>query len=327
MSMLTSENEQEEIKKTKNILSKTYAASSMKQNINDEKLVAATLAITKIKNEFLQRANAPEWVIKVARKSGFDFFTTNIFIKIVNDVLPFSRKEEIIQWTIREWKDFLFTCLKDFPPHYIQRILPENITQKPTFINKMVQSLGNIFERDLPWNKPDHWDSYWTEFSNITWLYMEGGTYANIAKYYLHIDGLVENSRSAGKPIPDTLALVKRQIEAISSYAGLLVATLEEVLFKDEAIPYSLNALPLAIKNGLKDHSTFYWFNYALRNRIVAHTLGSLLPLGDFIDEETSRKNVFRLKRAWLNNELDLTTFKTEEREILEAASMILKNT
>jgi superfamily II DNA/RNA helicase len=326
MSMLTSDNELEETEKTKAILSKTYAASSMRQKINDEKLIGATLAISKIKNEFLQKANVPEWVIRVARKSGFDFFTTNTFIKLVNKFLPISKKAEVIEWRIKEWKNLLFTCMKELPPYYILRLLPENITQKPTFINKMVHSLGNRFDRDLSWSKPDHWDDYWTEFSDITWLYMEGRSYADIAKNYLHIDGEVESSRSAGKPIPDTLALVKRQIESVSSYAGLLVATLEEVLFKDEALPFSLNALPLAIKNGLKDHSTFYWFSYGLRNRIVAHKLGSILPLDDFIDEETSLRNVLHFKRLWLNNQLEQTTMTSEDREILEAASVILKN-
>lgn len=326
MSMLTFNNEQEEIEKTKKIISKTYASSTMRQIIDDEALIVATNNINSIKKEFLKNADAPEWTIEVARKAGFDFFTTNTFISNVSTTLQNSSKEEMLEWDIRNWKDFLFECMKNLHPFFIKRLLPNNVTQKPTFINKMAQTVGFNIDKEVIWNKPDQWNSYWDEFSYITWMYMEGRSFAEIAKKYLHIDGIVEYTRTAGKPIPDTLALVKKQIETISSYAGLMVCILEEILFKDEILPFSLNVLPLVIKNGLKDHSTFYWYSYGLRNRIAAHTLGSILPLDEFVNEETSRKNVLRLKREWLDNQLEFETITHEENEILEAAYMILKN-
>ncbi|WP_188208348.1 DEAD/DEAH box helicase [Alkalibacillus aidingensis] len=324
MSMLTSNNEQDD-ETNKNTLSKTYAASIMKQRINNEELIKVTNKITNIKNEFIKNANAPDWSIDVARKSGFDFFTTNSFIKIILDIIP--DKNGVLEWDIRNWTILLFKGMERLPPYFLQRLLPQSITQKTTFINMMAQSAANkINESNLFWTKPDHWDMYWNEFLNITWLYMEGKSYAEIAKYYLNIDGEVDSSRSAGKPIPDTLSLVKRQIEEISSYAGLLVAVLEEVLFKDEPLPFSLNVLPLAIKNGLKDHHTFYWYSYGMRNRMVAHKLANALPLGEFIDEDTSRRKVIQLKRLWLRNQIDINNLSSEEQEILEAASMVVKN-
>lgn len=326
MSMLTFNNEQVEIEKTKNIISKTYASSTMKLIIDDDALIEATNNINSIKNEFLKKANSPEWSIEVARKAGFDFFTTNAFIRSVSNILRNSSKEEIIEWDIRTWKDFLFDCMKNLHPYYIKRLLPNNVTQKPTFINKMAQTVGTDIDKEMIWNKPDHWDSYWEEFSYLTWMYMEGRSFAEIAEKYLHIDRDVEYTRTAGKPIPDTLALVKKQIETISSYAGLMVSILEEILFKDEIIPFNLNVLPLVIKNGLKDYSTFYWYSYGLRNRVVAHTLGAILPLDEFIDEETSRKNILRLKKEWLDNQLKFESISQDESEIIEAAYLILKN-
>jgi superfamily II DNA/RNA helicase len=325
MSMLTSKDEQEGNEKTKNILSKTYAASLMRQRLNERELIKATNNITKIKNEFIKKAKAPEWSIDVARKAGFDFFTTNIFIKIMLEILP--DKDTLLEWDIKNWAIFLFDVMEKLPPHFIQRLLPENITQKPTFINNLAKLFENQSPKtDFSWNKPEHWERYWNEFKEVTWLYMEGKSYADIARSYLHIDGDIDSSRSAGKPIPDTLSLVKRQIEVVSSYAGLLVAILEEVLFIDEPLPFSINVLPLAIKNGLKDHSSFYWYSYTIRNRLVAHCLGKVLPLGQYIDEKTSKGRVIQLKRAWLNNQLDLTNLTSKEKEILEAASIIIRN-
>ncbi|KUP04713.1 hypothetical protein Q75_14800 [Bacillus coahuilensis p1.1.43] len=326
MSMLTSDNEQEEVEKTKQIIGKTYAAAYIKHKVDDETLSDVTNKIINIKNEFLEKAAAPEWSVRVARKAGFDFFTTNSFVKIVSENLYSYEIEVVLDWSIEDWKNFLFMCMKDLPPYYIQRLLNNNVTQKPTFINDLTRLAGDRLERNFSWDKPADWYNCWHEFSNIIWMFMEGGSYADIAKAYLHIDGEIDPNRSAGKPIPDTLALVKKQIDYISSYAGLLVAALEEILFKDKPIPFNLNALPLAIKNGLKDHSTFYWYNYGYRNRLVAHKLALILPLEDFHNEQESISNVLRLKRIWLRNELDLSNITPEEREILEAASMVIKN-
>jgi superfamily II DNA/RNA helicase len=324
MSMLSSKDVPEEREKSREILSKTYAASMMRKVINNEELTRVTNTISKIKDEFLEKAQVPKWSIEVARKAGFDFFTTNTFIRIIIDDIP--AKDELMVWNIRDWKDFLFKSMEKLPPSFIRRLLPDNITQKPTFLNKMAQSIRDKDETAISWNKPEQWGSYWNEFSEVVWLYMQGESYAEIARCYLHIEGEVESTRTSGKPIPDILALVKRQVELISSYAGLLVAILEEILFKDEPIPFSLNVLPLAIKNGLKDHSTFYWYSYGFRNRVVAHLLGKAMPLDDFVNEDTSRRGVIQLKRSWLRNDVELQNLTDEEQKLLEVASMIIKN-
>jgi len=105
-----------------------------------------------------------------------------------------------------------------------------------------------------------------------------------------------------------------------------MVSILEEINFKDEPLPFRLNVLPLLIKNGLKDHSTFYWYSFGLRNRVVAHTLGSILSIDEFVDEETSRKKILQLKREWLDNEIEFVDITPEEKDIIESAYMILKN-
>ncbi len=326
MSMLTSDNEGEDVEKTKNILNKTYAASKIKQNLNQEKLEAATLAITQIKKEFLEESKAPDWVITVARKTGFDFFTVNLFFKIVNKILSEIDVETMLEWDLQKWNNLLFYCMRELPPYYIERFLPETPSKKLTFTNKMRKALKDLSETDIQWEKPNGWDSYWEEFSQITWLYMQGKTYAEIAIAYLKVEGPVEVSRTAGKPIPDVIALIKNQIEKISSYAGLLVAILEEALYKESDIPFNLNGLPIAIKNGLNNHSSLYWYGYAMRNRIVAHILALNFPLGNFIDEETSKRIVFQQKRNWLRDELDLSHLNSEEKAILEAARRIIQN-
>lgn len=326
MSMLTSDNEDEDIEKTKNILNKTYASSKIKQSLNQEKLEAATLAITQIKKEFLEKSKAPDWIITVARKTGFDFFTANLFFQIVNNILSEIDEKETLEWDIQKWNNLLFYCMRELPPYYIERFLPETPSQKPTFINKMRRALKDLSEKDIQWEKPDGWDSYWDEFSQITRLYMQGKTYAEIAIAYLKVGEPVEVSRTAGKPIPDVIALIKNQIEKVSSYAGLLVAILEEALYKERDLPFNLNGLPIAIKNGLKDQSSLYWYGYAMRNRSVAHILASNFPLGNFIDEETSKRIVSQKKRDWLKDELDLSYLNSEEKSILEAAKSIIKN-
>lgn len=324
MSMLSSEDIPEETEKSKEVLIKTYAASRMWKETNNEELTRMTNTITKIKNDFLEKSQAPLWSIEVARKAGFDFFTTNTFIKIITDNIP--EKNILLEWSIKDWKDFLFKSMSSLPPSFIRRLLPTNISKKPTFLNQMKQSIINIDEAALLWNKPEQWDSYWEEFSEVVWLYMQGESYAEIAKYYLHIEGEVEPTRTSGKPIPDTLALIKRQFEFTSGYAGLLVAILEETLFKEESIPFNLNVLPLAIKNGLKDHSTFYWYNYGFRNRTIAHLLGKVMPLGDFVNEDKSRRSIIQLKRSWLRNDIEFQSLTDEESKLLEASSMIIKS-
>lgn len=327
MSMLTSSgNEVEETSKTKEILKKTYAGFAIKQKANEGKLEKASLSISKIKNEFIKNAKAPEYAITIARKSGFDFFTANIFIKIVDRHIKGFNEQTIKQWTIREWKQFLITSLKDVPPFYLRGLFPETISQKPTLLNKMLLSLRGELVRDLHWNKPAEWDRYWDEFSDILDLFMGGQSLAKIAQKLLGISGEVEFSRSGGKPLPDVLAFIKNQVETISSFAGLLVAILEEIVYKDQELPFNLNALPLAIKNGLKDHSSFYWYNYTFRNRIVAHTLASLLPLGEFSNSEELIRRVIKLRKSWLAGKIIFENISENDRDILNAAKTIIEN-
>lgn len=327
MSMLSAGgDEDEEVNKAKEILKKTYGGYIIRQKSNEQELDKASISITKIKNDFLEKANVPEYVINIARKSGFDFFTTNVFIRIVLVYTKDKDRELISNWTIREWKDLLILCLKDMPPYYLKGLLPENPTQKPTFINKMVFSLQGEFESEMAWKKPLEWDNYWYEFSYIIDLFMEGNTLAEIARMFLKIDGEVEFSRSAGKPIPDVLAFIKDQIDIISSFAGLFVASLEEVIFNNQEIPFNLNALPLALKNGLKDYSSLFWYNYGIRNRIVAHILATKLPLGDFTNEETLKNTVFQLRKAWLNEEIEFKEITAKELNILNAAKIVITN-
>lgn len=308
-----------------NTLSKTYAAKFIETGEKNEKLFEATREIIKIKNEFLTKSESPKWTISVARKSGFDFFTTNEFIKVVNQLFPNYIQTDINKWTTKMWLEFLFECMKKLPPLYIQKLLPKSKSQKSTFLNRMLESIliQDGFERITD---EEAWDNHWNEFFNITLAYIEGQSYEKIAKMYLSLNGDVEISRAAGKPIPSIIALVKNQVDTLSSYAGLLIATLEESFLKEEEIPFNLNILPIAIKNGLHNQSVYYWFNHGIRNRFAAHVLARIMPLKDFKDHEASKKEVKGYKELLLNNDIEFKDITLEDEKIIEAVKIILKN-
>lgn len=317
----------------KNILQNTFAAYRRKTSLIEDDLREAGNFITQIKQEFLEQTKAPEWVVKVARKSGFDFFTALRFAAVVQNNIHADSKE-LNTWSLEDWHEALFLCLSKMPPRRLVTIFPEYESQRQTPINQLQQAIFEFRHVDeLEWVKPKSWDWLWEEFKNLSWLHMSGESIKVILSKLLG-EEVSDPSRSAGKPIPTGLSFLFGPINEISRYAGLLVATLEELIWghkagEDEEVidqmPVNLSALPLAVKHGCDNYSTLCWYRFGIRYRIVAHTLSALFPLQEDLNDAEARNQILKKRREWLRGSIEPVGRSDEQIQLLEAAKALIR--
>ncbi|MGG1596417.1 DEAD/DEAH box helicase [Paenibacillus naphthalenovorans] len=317
----------------KNILQNTFAAYRRKTSLFEDDLREAGNFIKQIKQEFLEQTKAPEWVVTVARKSGFDFFTALRFAAVVQNNIHADLKE-LSTWPLEKWHKVLFLCLSKMPPRRLVTIFPEYESQRQTPINQLQQAILEFRHVDeLEWIRPQSWDGLWEEFQNLSWMHMSGESIKFISSKLLDQE-VSDPSRSAGKPIPTGLSFLFGPINEISRYAGLLVATLEELYLgnkagKDEEIteqlPVNLSALPLAVKHGCNNYSTLCWYRFGIRFRVVAHTLSAIFPLQEGLNDAEARDQILKKRREWLRGDVEPVGSSDEQIQLLEAAKSLIR--
>ncbi|WP_373231948.1 DEAD/DEAH box helicase [Cohnella sp.] len=292
------------------ILSRTFAAYKSRIDFNSQNIEKIRRKITKIKEEFLEQPDVPVWINKAAMKSGADFYYA---WKIWN---AYQRRgiitEEIsAQMNVIDWLSVFFETMSYLPPKYITRYLPSDELATGTILTKMRDVIKPYVEiESSEWDIPENWSFLWQELKKLVVLFMEGASYAEIAKAFLSIplETTINNGRSSGaSPIPAVFKLIKEVIEPLAIDAGCFLAINELGVFREDNISERLEALPLCIRNGCDNLDVLSWYRNVIRQRVCAHALNKMFQSGLEFGNNSERDSWVKSKRReWLLDESDI---------------------
>ncbi|MFC3771121.1 DEAD/DEAH box helicase [Paenibacillus sp. GCM10012303] len=307
------------------ILSRTFAAYKSRIDFNSQNIEKIRSKITKIKEEFLEQPDVPEWINKAAMKSGADFYYA---WKVWNAY----QKRGIItveiaaQMNVVDWLSVFFETMSYLPPKYITRFLPGDELATETILTKMRDVIKPYVEIDSSdWEIPENWSSLWQKLKKLVLLFMEGASYAVIARVLLSIppETSINNGRSSGaSPIPAVFKFIKEVIEPLAIDAGCFLAINELGVFHEDKVPETLEALPLCIRNGCDSLDVLSWYRNVIRQRICAHAMNKVFQSGLEFDNNSERDFWVKSKRReWLLDESDI-----QEDELLKFTKAVIRN-
>jgi replicative superfamily II helicase len=307
------------------ILSRTLGGFKRRNDFSLECIEKINQRFKGLKNEFIEKQNVPEWINTVAMKAGVDFLRASEMWNAYKKS-GFIDIEISDNYSVNDWLDKFFETLSYMKIDSMKRYIPENQRQSNTVLDQMKTFYDNYYKIDKK-DRHTKWKGLWKDLREIVLLYMSGETYANIAKSLLKIsNNQIDNRRSDGsQPIPFVFKFIKEVIEPLSIDAGCFLALNELGIYNGtdkQTPPEVLQALPLCIKNGCNSLETLAWFRFGIRQRVSAHTLQKVLPIPDFIQNDSDRLIWVRdTRRLWLGNNINL-----EENELLKSIQLIIKN-
>lgn len=271
--------------------------------------------INQIRKNFLQQENTPNWINKVAMKSGVDFFRALKIWQSYN-ILEKNINNNQDSFTVINWVDLFFDVLSQLPPKQIIELLPDPSIKRNTVLTRMRRLiLGREYENSIPWDLPLNWKDLWCELKEIVIQYMSGASYITIARKLLNLSPEeVTNKRTEGDaPIPMVFNLLSNVIDQLAIDAGCFSAIVEYITIqkngKGSITPEALQALPLCIRNGCNSLGSLAWFRFGYRERICAHALEATFPVPLEIENDSDRsKWVHRVRNMWLADDNNYQT-------------------
>ena len=187
------------------ILSRTLAAYHKRQSLSPPVMQQIRQRITDLKNDFLQQPDVPEWINRTAMKAGVSFWRAWRMWQAYQQRGSVSA-ESGATFEVADWADVFFEIMSLLPPKQVQPYLADEKLKGPTVLTRLRDQVrGNREVDTIPWEMPRDWSTLWQELKRLVFLYMQGATYAEIARSYLGLpEGeLVTNKRSSGShPIP-----------------------------------------------------------------------------------------------------------------------------
>lgn len=261
-------------------LGKTFGAFKKSGIVTEESLELARQRILKVKSDFLESPDVPDWLNLATMKAGVDFFRSQsmweAYLKrsIINPNEYSSRD-------ILDWLSVFFEVLTHMHPRFF-KFYPSEEIRTETVLTKMrdyVQSNNLLYKEKF--ELTTEWKELWEELEHLVRLYMSGGTYKEIAEKLLDKE-VITNGRSSGaNPLPAVFKFIKDVIEPIAADAGCFLALNELGVYHkiDDPIPEGLQGLPIAIRYGCHDLGTLSWFRFGFRQRICAHSLNEVFPV------------------------------------------------
>jgi hypothetical protein len=163
----------------------------------------------------------------------------------------------------------------------------------------------------VPWTVSPTWTNLWRELMTLVAMYMQGESYATIAQAYLGLSSdQITNKRSSGShPIPAVLKFLRDVVDNLAIDAGCFLAIHEYVSHEGEqepaALPETLGALPLCIRNGCDSLGSLAWYRFGYRQRVCAHALEAAFPVpAELKNDEERMLWVMRTRRQWLSDTL-----------------------
>ncbi|HDX9635621.1 TPA: DEAD/DEAH box helicase [Bacillus cereus] len=313
-SLLAELDEQNSISDT---LGKTFGVFQKKEVVNEKSLEIARGRIMKIKEDFLDSSEIPEWINLATMKAGVDLFRS-LEMWRAYEKRGIVKSEEVSSLGIMDWLNVFFEVMSYMHPNKI-KFYPDEAIKTETVLTKMRDYemknriiLGNNFEINAEWQE------LWRELKRLVVLYMEGAEYKQIAELLLQKEINSQNRSSGSNPIPTVFKFIKEVIEPIAIDAGCFLALNELGVFRDEEIPESLQALPLAIRNGCNSLGALSWFRFGIRQRKCAHVLEENFPVPVDITNDSNRASWIRKSR------MEFLNGSKQEDVFLECIRMVI---
>jgi len=310
-----------------NILYRTLAAYHKRETFTPQVAEQAREQIARLREEFLQQPNVPDWLNSAAMKAGADFFRTwRIWTAYEHRGL--ISVESGLEFDVIDWLKIFFEVMALLPPKQIAPYLPSSQLARSTVLTRMRDCVSSRMDIDeIPWDIPDDWFLLWHELNAMVLQFMHGATYASIAQAYLGLSpDQVTDSRSKGDdPIPSVLSFVRNIADLLAIDAGCFVALHELAVNRNtvSSVPETLQGLPLCIRNGCDSLGSLSWYRFGYRQRLCAHALERVFPVPREIANDTARANwVRQTRREWLSGRL-----AAENEPVLAYARTVIQET
>lgn len=320
--LLAEQDEEENI--VSKILSSTLAAHQNRQKISPNSFINIQKQIFKIKEVFLERSDAPKWITKAAMKSGVSFFHAWRMWSAYQHIGVISIYEET-EFTLENWIDTFFEVMAQLPPTDVKQYFAPD-EQKTRNVLTDLRDLAAKSQEviSIPWERPMGWNSAWLTLKDLVFMYMQGNTYADIAKKFLGLSSSEEinNKRSGGaQPIPAVFGFLSKVVGNLAIDAGCFLAIHElSINGEDRDLPASLQGLPLCIRNGLNSVGALSWYRFGYRERVCAHAFQRLFPVPADLKNDAERATwVKQQRKEWLQGNIH------SDEPVLEYAKTVIK--
>jgi superfamily II DNA/RNA helicase len=295
------------------ILYNTFGGFKKREIFTKPMIEQVRKTINEIKVEYLMQTDGPDWINAIAMKSGVDYFHALRIWQAYN-LLDIAAHDEPSKLDVIDWANLFFDVMAQQPPNQIIHILPDVSIKRDTALTRMRRLIvDNEYENSIPWKMPSEWLGLWDELKKIIILYMDGSSYIDLARNIVQNDNFeITNKRTEGDdPIPMVFGFISKVIDNLSIDAGCFVAIMEREFSqnKKEAIPETLQALPLCIRNGCGSLGSLSWYRFGYRERVCAHALEASFPVPKDLSDDTERSIwVHRTRIEWLAGKLNRET-------------------
>ncbi|NME68198.1 DEAD/DEAH box helicase [Flammeovirga aprica] len=288
------------------ILGKTLGGYSKHNNLTDNEYQKIN-AVIDAAGDLAEKSDTPEaWYSSAAMKSGSSIDKIANMWEALKMISP-----NYTDTTISSSLKILIDTLSRMSPLYINAYFADDEQRTQTVFTNF-RDLSNRRKNDTK-----EWYSAWQKLYELVNLYIQGEEYISIASLLFNIQPAnIRTGRSTGaNHIPSIFKFIDKVIYQLAIDAGCLIAIIEH---NEEEIDKELLQLPTAIRYGCNSISCLSWFQYGYRQRICAHTLSSIFPVPDGLQNEYEW--VVNKREEWLASEIE------DENELLNAIKIIIKN-
>lgn len=278
------------------VLNKTLGAHKIQKSIEVPISEIVAPVIEGIHSNFMEETGAQNWIYSAARKSGTTIFIAQEMVKVIEE-LKTPHIDEVLDWNIFTWSDYLLSILERMNPNTINSLL----YSFKDFKNELTPKNNESFLY-TDWTPSKDWFESWEKVKEYLKAYYSSKDLTELGTQ-IFPSLTVNNERTQGSFIPTTLKLMeyKGSFEKLSRYGSLLISLLEEI-WKDEEskeevpVPFHLSMLPLAIKIGIANINSLAWYKYGYRNRFVALVLKDITET-NILYEDTENEVFLKIKR------------------------------
>lgn len=306
------------------ILSRTLAAYHKRRELSHEAFECVANRIVELKHDFIEQPDVPDWINRAAMKAGVSFIRAGHIWRAYQQhgLVPVERA---INFTVPEWFNIFFEVMASLPPAEVRQYFADEGIKGPNVLTQLrdkARGLENI--NTIPWEIPEDWYNLWMSLKRLVYMYMQGSTYADIAKDYLGWpdDKPFVNKRNSGShPIPAVFGFLRKVVNPLAIDAGCFIAIHELGVNEEEtALPDALQALPLCVRNGCNSLGVLSWYRFGYRERVCAHAFQTTFPLTDDLPDDSARAEWVRRKREqWLAGR------EQAEVQVLEYAKIVIQ--
>ena len=292
------------------VLRKSYATYLRRMKGLPDSSGTAVRHLLQIRNEFVGRGIAPDWVPDAAQKAGLDYFLISALLNSWRTIRP-NLGNEVFGWSVLDWTEELLRIAAYVHPTILMRHFNENSFKT---LSPELNRLADPYLRGygtVDWEPNEEWIREWQDIMHLLEPWMTGRPLKDIAAILTSSDAdqIDAGRNTAQKPIPKTLLLTNDSFSRLALMAGGLVAIAEQVFEElsrrdqsfSQSLPLTLMAMPLCIKYGSDSVEALAWYRFGIRLRRPAKLLYQAFPPPPLGDDELLQNWVRNQRRLWLN--------------------------